>query len=279
MAELHNDNPPPPLNYKPLPGEEWKRLRFSNLPDYAYETVQVEISNCGRMRTFSQMSRGNLIAGTITRTRLTMVQLSFLLRRSEEEEVRFQRMRDQLKKFRQDIKKREREQKKMYDRGIPITRAMDAKLKQDTQTLADMKLEFVKTQRIDENSRKIRYGGYIHRLVAENFVARPSEQHSIVIHVDHDNQNNHHTNLRWVTHQESVAHNNANPNIIKDRENRKFKKVNKSYKLNEAKVKLIKKALQRGRKPTEIAKQFGISEGQVRYIRRGDSWSEVTIDE
>jgi DNA invertase Pin-like site-specific DNA recombinase len=267
------------LNYTPLPGEQWARIVFAVLPEYAQESVHVEISNCGRLRTFSQVSRGNLIHGTVTRTRLTTVQLSFLQTRTSEEDARFHRMREELKTFRHDLKNREKEQEKLYKTGTPITKRSEDKLKQDRETYAEMKEMFRKTTKKEEEARKIRYGGYIHRMVADAFVPRPSDEHSIVVHADHDNQNNHHTNLRWVTHEESVAHNNLNPNIIKDREGRKFNKVNKSYKLNEEKVKLIKKALNRNRPPSEIAKQFGISEGQVRHIKRGGSWSNVKADD
>lgn len=267
------------LNYSPLPGEKWARLQFANLPEYAQESVHAEISNCGRLRTFSQVSRGNLIHGTITRTRLTTVQLSFLTMRNEVEDARFHRIRDELKTFRHDLKKREKEIDTMYKTGIPITRRIEDKLKQDKETYTEMKEMFKKSTKKEEETRKIRYGGYIHRMVAERFVARPSEEHYIVIHLDHDNQNNHHTNLKWVTHDESIAHNNRNPNILKDREGRRFNKSNKSYKLNEEKVKLIKKALARGKTPAELAKQFGISDGQVRHIRRGGSWSDVNAEE
>jgi uncharacterized protein YdcH (DUF465 family) len=267
------------LNYTPLPGEKWVRLHFSNLPDYAQENVHAEISNCGRLRTFSQVSRGNLIHGTVTRTRLTTVQLSFLSMRTEEEDARFHRIRDELKTFRHDIKKREKEIDTMYKTGIPITKRIEDKLKQDKETYAEMKEIFNKRTKKEEETRKMRYGGYIHRMVAETFVPRPSEEHYIVIHLDHDNQNNHHTNLKWVTHDESIAHNNLNPKIVKDREGRRFNKANKSYKLNEEKVKLIKKALARGRTAAELAKQFGVSDGQVRHIRRGGSWGDVKPDE
>ena len=266
-------------NYTPLPNEIWRRIQFAVLPDYAAEEVHVEISNCGRLRTFSQMSRGNLIHGTMTRTRLTTIQLCFSERRTTIQQARFSRMQEELKAFRHDLKRRDDELAKMYKNGVPITKKMEEKLRKDKETYDEMQEMFRETTRKENETRKIRYGGYVHRFVAEYFLTRPSEEHSIVIHIDHDNENNHHTNLKWVTHEESVAHNNLNPNIIKAKERRSTHKINKSYKLNESKVKVIKKALLRDRPASEIAKQFGVSDSQIRNIRRGQSWADVTIDD
>jgi hypothetical protein len=48
-------------------------------------------------------------------------------------------------------------------------------------------------------------GTYIHRLVAKYFVPNPQEKKE-VNHIDGDKQNNHYTNLEWVTHKENSYH-------------------------------------------------------------------------
>jgi len=45
---------------------------------------------------------------------------------------------------------------------------------------------------------------YIHRLVAEAFIAHRKDQ--VVNHIDGDKQNNHVSNLEWVTQRENVSH-------------------------------------------------------------------------
>ena len=52
-------------------------------------------------------------------------------------------------------------------------------------------------------------------------------------------------------------------------------------KLDETKVKLIKKILQRDNKTRlkMIAKRFGISHTQLNRIRSGENWGHVTIDD
>ena len=51
-----------------------------------------------------------------------------------------------------------------------------------------------------------------------------------------------------------------------------------TYSLNEAKVKVIKRLLGKGKATKEgIAAQFGISSTQVKRIERGENWGDVKI--
>ena len=43
----------------------------------------------------------------------------------------------------------------------------------------------------------------VHKLVAETFIAKPNPETNYVIHIDFNIQNNHISNLAWVTRQES----------------------------------------------------------------------------
>lgn len=117
-------------------------------------------------------------------------------------------------------------------------------------------------------------GVYVHRIVAENFVERPSEAHEYVIHLDHDKKNNKYTNLRWATQDEVNSHAKNSPLYNQARE-----KQREHYKLNEAKVKMIKRMLKRKKvKMKIIAKQFGISQTQLNRIKNGENWADVDAD-
>jgi hypothetical protein len=97
---------------------------------------------------------------------------------------------------------------------------------------------------------------YVHKLVAEYFVNKPSEEHAFVIHNDFEKQNNYYENLRWVTKAEMIAHNKENPAFI----NRVIPRRTKNYKLTESKVRIIKKLLKNDNNRLKmIAKQFGIT--------------------
>ncbi len=116
---------------------------------------------------------------------------------------------------------------------------------------------------------------YVHKLVAEHFVKRTQADQTYVIHLDHDKQNNHYQNLRWLTKDEMIAHNRNNPAL----KNRLVTRPTRNYKLTESKVKIIKKLLCNEKNRLKmIAKQFGITHTQLNRIRSGENWKHVTID-
>ncbi len=120
------------------------------------------------------------------------------------------------------------------------------------------------------------FNRYVHKLVAETFVEKPSIDHKFVIHLDFDKQSNHFENLKWVTKDEMVAHNKLNPAVI----NKPIPRRTKNYKLTETKVIMIKKMLQHeSTRLKMIAKQFGITHTQLNRIRSGENWGYVKIDE
>lgn len=120
------------------------------------------------------------------------------------------------------------------------------------------------------------FNKYIHKIVAEAFVNRPSEDHKFVIHLDYEKTNNHFENLQWATKTMMVEHNRKNPNVI----NKVMPKNSKQYKLTETKVRLIKKMLKSDSTRLKmIAKQFGITHTQLNRIRSGENWGYVTIED
>jgi NUMOD4 motif-containing protein len=114
---------------------------------------------------------------------------------------------------------------------------------------------------------------YVHKMVGEAFIKKERKDQSFVIHIDFDKQNNKVDNLKWVDKWELASHHRHNPKA------RKRKITN--AKLDETKVKLIKKILQRDNKTRlkMIAKRFGISHTQLNRIRSGENWGHVTVDD
>ncbi len=116
---------------------------------------------------------------------------------------------------------------------------------------------------------------YMHKLVAELFIEKESEDQKYVIHLDYDKMNNHVNNLKWATKREKEIHQFNNP-LYKD----EFRELSSS-KLTVAKVKLIKRKLNDPKRKTRmkmIAKQFGISEMQLYRIKSGENWARVKPD-
>ena len=112
---------------------------------------------------------------------------------------------------------------------------------------------------------------YIHKLVAEHFLTRDNELQVYVIHLDFQKDNNHVSNLKWVTRQTMFAHQKINPNYKRGSIN--------NAKLTESQVIRLKKKLKRSKNPLyKIAKEFGITHTQLNRIRKGENWGHIKVD-
>jgi hypothetical protein len=113
---------------------------------------------------------------------------------------------------------------------------------------------------------------YIHRLVAQVFLKPKDAYHNFVIHKDYDRTNNAIENLELVNRRKLFEHRKESPVPRKRR--------TRGYKLDENKVKRIKKLLRdENIKLSMIAKMFGITHTQLNRIRSGENWSHVTIED
>lgn len=114
---------------------------------------------------------------------------------------------------------------------------------------------------------------YVHKLVAEHFLDKGDGIY--VIHLDYDKTNNHIDNLKWATKREKELHQFSNPEFKKIMR----RKIPKTAKLTETRVKLIKRKLNDPNRRTRLkilAKRFGVSEMQLHRIKTGENWGHVT---
>ena len=119
---------------------------------------------------------------------------------------------------------------------------------------------------------------YVHKLVAEHFLAKPGRGKTFVIHKNHDKKNNAASNLKWAGKSEMEEHQRSSPLVIKARRQRMQSPVYKGHKLTSAAVRQIKsKIFARNRSLTmrQIATQFGISEMQLYRIKSGENWKHI----
>ncbi len=122
---------------------------------------------------------------------------------------------------------------------------------------------------------KIQHHYYVHKLVAEVWLSKQSEQHIYVTHLDGNLKNNHISNLKWLTKEELT---NQHREFKEKNNTSKKQKVISNSKLNEKDVILIKTMLQRGVTQPIIAKMFCVSDMQVSRIKRGENWGHLKVE-
>lgn len=111
----------------------------------------------------------------------------------------------------------------------------------------------------------------LHRIVADNFIERPSKKHKHVVHIDFVKHNNTVENLKWATKDEMSNHQKNNPNYKRG--------LVYNSKLSVEQVKEIKRAfLEDDVVYARLARKYGITQTQLNRIRRGENWGSVTID-
>ena len=113
---------------------------------------------------------------------------------------------------------------------------------------------------------------YVHKLVAQHFLEKESEDEIFVIHLNYDKKDNALKNLKWATKREKELHQFKNPKFIESR------KDIVHGKLTIGKVKIIKRQLKNKRnRISMIAKRFGVSDTQIHRIKSGENWGKVKI--
>lgn len=117
---------------------------------------------------------------------------------------------------------------------------------------------------------------YIHREMAYIFLKKPSASHIYVIHRNHNKLDNNISNLRWVTLQQMIAHQQQSPAKIAY----KIKQANrtKGLKLTAAQVKKIKTILNsKDRSITikKLAEKYNVSEMTLYRIKSGENWGRI----
>lgn len=122
---------------------------------------------------------------------------------------------------------------------------------------------------------------FIHKLVAEHFLTRKSDDHIFVLHLDRYRSNNSTGNLKWATKEEKLKHYKTSPFVIAARKKLIQHNIQRDgHKLTSTKVMLLKKKIFDPKRKTRmkiIAKQFGISEMQLYRIKSGENWGHIKI--
>jgi hypothetical protein len=262
------------MHYKDFSDEIWKKLSF---PFEHINNLSVEISNYGRIKTYTrQKPEGSIIKGAIVED-YPVVRLKFFVERDEQLTKRFKYIRNQINTLKFSIKRSVKQLALIPQRNQEYY-DLRRKIDEDKKLYESMEKSYKKEYRADELKRTINYGGLIHRMVALNFSESPSEQHILVAHKDYNKRNNHISNLVWMTREENALHQKSSPYVIKEKSERKLKEKNentKVYKLTSTKVMLIKKKINQGVSLRQLSKIFKVTETQLLRIKRGENWGYV----
>ena len=123
---------------------------------------------------------------------------------------------------------------------------------------------------------------YFHKLVAEKFVKKENLEQNMVLHLDFNKQNNHFSNLKWCTKQESLQHQFTNPDFKRGNPNPKT-----GSKLNAKQVVKIKRKLieidllvdkkEKQLKLNKLTSYYNISKVQLNRIKKGESWNHIKV--
>lgn len=122
---------------------------------------------------------------------------------------------------------------------------------------------------------------YVHKLVAEHFITKDSEDQTFVIHKDFNKSNNYVENLEWANKKQMFEHQQKNPSVLEAREKQKGRKTQQGHKLTATQVIRLKKKIMDPNRKTRlklIAKQFGISEMQLYRIKSGENWAHIKVE-
>lgn len=112
-------------------------------------------------------------------------------------------------------------------------------------------------------------GKNVHRLVAMAFIGPPPFVKAEVNHKDGNKSNNHYSNLEWCSRAENVQHA-VDTGLMPTRNLdhlRRFGEDNPACTITDSKVFQIRKRLADGEMGAAIARDLGISAGQVSRIR------------
>lgn len=246
---------------KDLPGEIWKEVQF----DFDFTNqFRLEISNYGRLQTFTKNSDGNIVNGSMING-YRIIRLKLFKQREEKTQEKIKSLQKQFNNLAKEVRKlvKEKADKKIISE------------KEDLLKLLRKQLH--KIYKEDAKYRTINYHSLIHRLVAAYFLPKPSAGKIVVAHIDHDKLYNHAANLKWMTREENFQHQQNSPNVINEKERRRrgTGQNTKVAKLTVTKVMLLKKLLNQNKPIKQLIKQFKVTDVQIYRIKRGENWRDI----
>lgn len=252
--------------------EEWREV---NIGDGFINETRLEISNFGRVRAYNMISKGKILKGSMTNGYRIIRQRLF---KPRDQETAKQLLELQ-KQFLVHSKKVSLLNKALVKESVKGAerRSLAAELESETLLLKTAKSNYTLFYNKDLKKRTTYFGALVHRLVAENFIPDHTQEQTVVAHLDHDKLNNVVTNLKWMTPEENMRHQQLSPSVIADKQKKKQSGFYEAgfRKLSLTKVMYLKKLLNEGVPVRNLAKQFKVTETHIVKIKNKQSWASV----
>ncbi|RXR19029.1 hypothetical protein EQG63_06175 [Flavobacterium amnicola] len=251
--------------------EIWKEIE---LKSPFMERFRLYISNHGQMKKYNKISDTEII---ITQTRTEgypSFTVSFMGKISEEDQLYFNEIRKHISVLKKEIRSLEKELIKCDGRDAAFY-DISKKIEENQKLHDTINSNYRAKYKKNELKRKISFGNLTHRMVAIHFLERPSEEHKFVAHLDFDKENNHHSNLKWMTQKENTIHQQNSPYVIKAKAAAVRVSRITRQKLTVHQVMVIKKRLSEDIPLSKLAKRYKVSETQLLRIKRGINWGNI----
>ncbi len=242
-------------------GERWKPVDFEL---GFHSNFRLEVSNFGRVKSFNKISKGDIINGSMVNG-YKIIRLKFFRPREPKAQAKIDALQQNVFKIQRKLK----EQK--------LAGESKATIAETTALLLTAKKTLTKKSSEDIKARSVYHHALIHRLVADYFLKPPTDEQTVVGHLDYDKLNNRSYNLKWMTKEENFKHQRKSPHVIREVASRRERAGDRSSatKLSVTKVMLMKKLFAQDKPMSQLVKQFKVTSTQILRIKRGENWGDV----
>lgn len=252
--------------------EVWKEVTLKTPFSDRY---RLYISNYGQIKKYNKISDTEAILKQAKTEGYPSFNITFLPPIPEEDQRYFAEIRTHIVALKKDIRALNKELIKCDGRDANfynISKKID-----ESQSLYDtVKENYTTNYKKQERKRKLTFGGLTHRFVAKAFLEDPiSSEHKFVAHLDFKKENNHHSNLKWMTQKENTEHQQKSPHVIKAKAEAVVIPRITRQKLTIHQVMVIKKRIAEEVPLSKLAKRYKVSETQLLRIKRGINWADI----
>ena len=252
--------------------ETWKEIEIKE--PFA-EKFQIFVSNYGKVKRITKATEEERILRQGMSEGYPTANFSMMMSLSEKENFTFIENRFEIAGIKKSIKNLEAQLSNLDLSKSELTE-IEEKIVETKGALNKSTLNYKKKYRKCELKRKKTLYLLVHRVVAQNFVNQPTEDHNLVAHLDFDKLNNHHSNLKWMTREENVEHQKKSPFVIKSKIKAQERTAPQTSKLTVKQVMILKKRLnEEGVSLAILAKRYKVTQTQLLRIKRGENWAKV----